>query len=233
MKAPGKSFPVHRRRNVAKDRSFVGRIVFILNWILWLAFLLLLVITLTPLTGYMLKPLMVKEDIRKADVIVVLSGGIDQGRYLSLVSNQRMVRGAQLYFEGRAKKILFSGGIPKEIGVAEATVMAQEAKRLNIPAEDIFLETRSQDAYGQVEEIKKIAGPLHWKTLLLVTSYSSMKRSLMIFEYAGFKVFPAPADPYEKYVDDPLGRPSLFKQLIHEYWGILYHKIRVQIEKKA
>ncbi len=104
---------------------------------------------------------------------------------------------------------------------------------MNIPAEDIFLETRSQDAYGQVEEIKKIAGPLHWKTLLLVTSYSSMKRSLMIFEYAGFKVFPAPADPYEKYVDDPLGRPSLFKQLIHEYWGILYHKIRVQIEKKA
>ncbi len=60
---------------MAKDRSFVGRIVFILNWILWLAFLLLLVITLTPLTGYMLKPLMIKEDIRKADVIVVLSGG--------------------------------------------------------------------------------------------------------------------------------------------------------------
>jgi uncharacterized SAM-binding protein YcdF (DUF218 family) len=218
---------------MAKDRSFIGRIAFILSLILWLAFLLVLVIALSPLTGYMLKHLGVREDIHKADGIVVLSAGIDQGRYLSPVSNQRMVRGAQLYFEGMAKKILFSGGSPKGKGVAEATVMAQEAKRLNIPAEDIFLETRSQDAYNQLEEIKKIAGPLRWKNLLLVTSYSNMKRSLMIFEYAGFKVSPAPADPYEKYVEDPLGRLSLFKQLTHEYWGILYHKIRVQIERKA
>jgi uncharacterized SAM-binding protein YcdF (DUF218 family) len=218
---------------VATDRSFVGSIVFTVNWILWLAFLLVLLIAFTPLTGYMLKPLGVREDIRKADVIVVLSGGIDQGRYLSLVSNQRMVRGAQLYFEGRAKKILFCGASPKGIGVAEATVMAQEARRLNIPEEDIFLESRSKDAYKQAEEIKMVAGSLHWENLLLVTSYSNMKRSLMIFGHAGLKVYPAPADPYEKYVDDPLGRLSLFKQLVSEYWGILYHKIRVQIEKKA
>lgn len=229
MKPPGKWLPYHRRRNVAKDRSLGGRIVFILNWILWLAFLLVLVIILTPLTGHMLKPLRVREDIRKADFIVVLSGGINRGRYLSLVSSQRMVRGAQLYFEGRAKKMLFTGGTPEKIGVAEAAVMAQEAKRLNVPAEDILLETRSKNPYEQVGEIKKIAGPLHWKSLLLVTSYSNMKRSLMIFEYAGFKVYPAPADPYEKYVDDPLGRLSLFKQLIHEYRGILYYKIRGRI----
>ena len=218
---------------MAKDRSFIGRIVFIPSCILWLVLLLVLVIAFTPLTGYMLKHLGVREDIHKADVIVVLSGGIDQGRYLSLISNQRLVRGAQLYFEGRAKEILFSGGSPAAIGVAEATVMAQEVKRLNIPAGNIYLETRSQDAYDQVEEIKRISGPLHWKNLLLVTSYSNMKRSLMIFAHAGFKVYPAPADPYEKYVEGPLGRLSLFKQLIHEYWGILYHKIKVQIEKKA
>ena len=210
---------------MAKDSSIVEKIVSVLNWILWLAFLLVLVITLTSLTRYMLKPLRVREDIRKADAIVVLSGGIDQGRYLSLVSNQRLVRGAQLYFEGKAKRILFSGGIPEEIGVAEATVMAQEAKRLNIPAEDIILESRSRNPYEQVGAIKKIAGPLGWKSLVLVTSYSNMKCSLMIFEYAGLKVYPAPADPYEKYVDDPLGRLCLFKQLIHEYWGILYYKI--------
>jgi hypothetical protein len=60
-----------------------------------------------------------------------------------------------------------------------------------------------------------------------------MKRSLMIFGHAGLKVYPAPADPYEKYVDDPIDRLSLLKQLIPEYWGILYHKIRVQVEKKV
>ena len=211
---------------MAIRRSFGRRIVSTLNLILWLAFLIVLVIAFTPLTGYMVKPLEVKEDIRKADVIVVLSGGIDKGRYLSRVSSQRMVRGAQLYFEGRAKKILFSGGDPKKNGVAEAAVMAQEAKRLNIPAEDILVERRSQSTHEKVVEVKKITEALRWKSLLLVTSYSKMKRSLMAFEYAGYKVYPAPADPYEKYTDDPFGRLSLFKELIHEYVGIIYYKFR-------
>jgi len=211
---------------VAVGRSFGRRIVSTLNLILWLAFLIILVIAFTPLTGYMVKPLEVKEDIRKADVIVVLSGGIDKGRYLSPASSQRMVRGAQLYFEGRAKKILFSGGIPPKNVVAEAAVMAQEAKRLNIPAEDILVERRSQSTHEKVVEVKKITEALRWKSLILVTSYSKMKRSLMAFEYAGFKVYPAPADPYEKNADGPLERLSFFRELIHEYVGIIYYKIR-------
>lgn len=211
---------------MAREGSISRKIVSALNWILWLAFLIVLVIAFTPLTRYMLKPLEVKEEIRKADVIVVLSGGIDKGRFLSLTSSQRMVRGAQLFFEGRAKKILFSGGIPKRIGVAEAAVMAQEAKRLNIPAEDILVEKRSQTTREKAVEVKKITQALRWKSLILVTSYSKMKRSLMAFEYAGFKVYPAPADPYEKYLEDGLGRLSLFKELIHEYAGIIYYKTR-------
>jgi len=211
---------------VATDGSISRKIFSTLNGILWLAFFLVLVIAFTPLTRYMLKPLEVKEDIRKADVIVVLSGGIDKGRFLSQASLQRVVRGAQLYLEGRARKILFSGGIPKKIGVAEAAVMAQEAKRLHIPAEDILVEKRSQTTHDKAAEVKKITEVLRWKSLILVTSYCKMKRSLMAFEYAGFKVYPAPADPHEKYLEDPLGRLSLFKELIHEYAGIIYYRSR-------
>jgi len=174
----------------------------------------------------MLKPLLVKEDIRKADVIVVLGGGIDEGRYLSLVSSHRLLRGTQLYFEGKAKKILLSGGDPGKAGVAEAMVMAQEARRLNIPEQDIIIEKHSNRTHEQAGEIKKIAKSQRWENLLLVTSYSHMKRSLMAFERAGFKVYPAPADPYEKYVDDPIGRLRLFKLIIYEYGGIVYYKIR-------
>ena len=52
-----------------------------------------------------------------------------------------------------------------------------------------------------------------------------MKRSLMAFEDAGFKVYPAPADPYEKYPDGPGSVSALFG-LISEYVGIPYYKIR-------
>lgn len=211
---------------MANEKSWGRRIFSALNLILWLAFITVLAIAWTPLTDHMIKSLAVKEDIRKSDVIVVLAGGIDEGRYLSLVSSHRLLRGAQLYFEGKAKKILLSGGDPKKMGVAEATVMAQEARRLNIPGADIIVEKGSDRTHEQAVEIKKIGKSQRWKSVLLVTSYSHMKRSLMAFEHAGFKVYPAPADPYEKYTNDPLGRLRLFKMLLHEYGGIIYYKIK-------
>ncbi len=212
--------------NVAKERSLIGKIGFILNLLLWLTLAAALSLAFTPLTVYMLKPLMIKEDVRNADVIVVLAGGVDKGRYLNLVSSQRLVRGAQLYFEGRAKKILLSGGLSPEGGVVEATVMAQEARRLNIPPQDIILEKNSKRTYDQAVEIKKIADALHLKSIILVTSFSHMKRSLMAFEQAGFKVYPAPADPYELYLEKPMERLALFPLIIHEYGGIIYYKFR-------
>ncbi len=214
---------------VAKEKSWGREIFFTLNLILWLSFLIVFAIAYTPLNEYMITPLAVKEDIRNADVIVVLGGGIDEGRYLKLISSHRLLRGAQLYFEGRAKKILFSGGDPMKRGVAEATVMAQEAKRLNIAAADIIVEKRSRRTHEQAEEIITIGKAHRWKSILLVTSYSHMKRSLMSFKGAGFKVYPAPADPYEKYTTGPLGRLLLFKMLLHEYGGIIYYKIKGRI----
>lgn len=211
---------------MAKEKSLAGRVIRTLNLTLWLAFFLILAIAYTPLTQYMLKPLTMKEDLRQADVIVVLGSGVDAGRYLTLDSSHRMVRGAQLYFKGLAKKILFAGGLSDEGKVTEAAVLAQEAGRLNIPTEAILLEKHSQNIRDQVVQIKKIMEPLGWKSLLLVTSCTHMKRALMAFEYAGFKVYPASGDPYEKYVEDPLGRLRLFGRLIQEYLSILYYQVR-------
>ncbi|MGA2959531.1 MAG: YdcF family protein [Thermodesulfobacteriota bacterium] len=211
---------------MANGRSLIRKIFFILHLLLWLALSLVVVIAYTPLTLYMLKPLTVQEEIKNADLILVLGGGIDKGRYLTLVSSHRLVKGAQLYFEGRANKILVSGGIPGKVNVPEAAVMAQEAKRLKIPAGDILLENKSQNTHAQAVEVKKIADSLQLKSILLVTSFSHMKRSLMTFENLGFKIYPAPADPYERYTDDPMGRLCLFPKLVHEYGGMVYYKIR-------
>lgn len=212
--------------DVAKGKSFFGRMVSVLNWTVWTALILGLSIAFTPVTAYMLRPLLIKEEIRKADVIVVLGGGIDRGRYLSLRSSHRMVKGAQLFFGGQAKKMLFAGGAGKYKDVAEGSVMAQEARRLNVPAEDILVEKNSRQTYEQAAEIKKMADSLKWKSLILVTSLSHMKRAVLTFEHLGFKVYPAPADPYEKYLEDPWGRLTLFPQLIHEYIAFIYYKVR-------
>ena len=199
---------------------------YLLNLALWIALALVLLIAGTPVTRYLLKPLTVSEDLKDADLIVVLGGGVDQGRFLTLVSSQRMVKGVQLYFEGRAKRILFSGGMPGKTTVSEASVLGQEARRLKVPPEDILLEKRSKNTHDQAVEVKKIAEPLRAKSVLLVTSFSHMKRALMAFEKVGFKVYPGFADPYERYTDDPLGRLLLFRRLVHEYAGMIYFQIR-------
>jgi uncharacterized SAM-binding protein YcdF (DUF218 family) len=211
---------------MSKSRSWGRKVLFLLHLMLWLSLLAVLLIACTPLTRYMLGPLAVPEEVREADLIVVLGGGVNQGRYLKLVSSHRMVRGVQLYFDGKAKKILFSGGIVGQATVSEAAVMAQEARRLRVPAEGILQEKKAKNTHEQAVEVKKIADSLQAKSILLVTSFSHMKRSLMAFEHAGFKVYPASADPNEKYADSALGRLGLFPRLFHEYGGIVYYKMK-------
>ncbi len=65
-----------------------------------------------------------------------------------------------------------------------------------------------------------------WQNLLIVTSYIHMKRGLLAFENMGLKVYPAPADPYEKYASNALVRLQVFCQIIREYGAIIYYKVR-------
>jgi uncharacterized SAM-binding protein YcdF (DUF218 family) len=211
---------------MGKGKSWGRRFFWAVNLLLWITLGAILIIAFTPLTRYLLKPLAVKEDIRPADAIVVLGAGIDKGRYLTFVSSHRLVRGAQLYYEGMAKKIIFSGGIPPEMNVAEGAVLAQEARRLHIPSEDILIEKKSRRTYEQAVEIKKMAEPRRWQSLVLVTSFSHMKRAIHVFEKMGFKVYPAPADPLEKYAQGPLDRLILFGRILHEYGAMIYYRIR-------
>jgi len=211
---------------MAKRGLRARRFLFWASTLLWLFFLGILVISFVPVTGYLLKPLAMKEEIRHADAIVVLGGGVNQGRYLTPESSRRLVRAVQLYQEGRAQKIIFSGGFSLRGGVAEGAVLAQEARRMQIPSENILIEKNSRRTYEQAVETKKIADPLRWKSLILVTSYFHMKRAVLCFEQAGFKVYPAPADPIEKYAAGPIERLDLFGKILREYGAVIYYRIK-------
>ncbi len=117
-----------------------------------------LLIWFTPLNDCLLRPLNIPEEVRQAEIIVVLGGGIDRARFLSPQSAQRLLRGVQLYYAGWAPKILFAGGDAAQIGIPEALVFAQEARKLRIPEQDILVEKNAQHTRDQVLEIKKNGG---------------------------------------------------------------------------
>jgi uncharacterized SAM-binding protein YcdF (DUF218 family) len=211
---------------MAKARPFFERVFLGINLVLWLIFLLILLISFTPLNDYMLRPLHIAEEVRQADAIVVLGGGIDRGRFLSPQSAQRLLRGAQLYYGGWAPKILFAGGDTAQVGIPEALIFAQEARKLKILERDILVEKNAIDTREQVLEVKKIADKNKWQNLLIVTSYIQMKRALLALENLGLKVYAAPADPYEKYAHNALVRLQVFGQIVREYGAIIYYKVR-------
>ncbi|WP_338835713.1 YdcF family protein [Neomoorella thermoacetica] len=76
------------------------------------------------------------KDLHPADVIIVLSG--EQG--------ERVATGVKLYQEGLAPRLLMTGG-PVEWNVAEADIMAEQAKFLGVPEKDIVLEKRATSTY--------------------------------------------------------------------------------------
>ena len=97
---------------------------------------------------------------------------------------------------------------------------------MQIPSENILIEKNSRRTHEQAMETKKIADPLRWKSLILVTSFSHMKRAVLCFEQAGFKVYPAAADPLERYATGPIERLDLFGKILHEYGAMVYYRIK-------
>ncbi|MCI1590622.1 YdcF family protein [Heyndrickxia oleronia] len=118
----------------------------------------------------------VHDDMEKGDCILVFGS--------RLATKSRLPKAIQLYREGRAKKILFSGGTIWGVGNdSEAILLKKKALELGIPETDILVETESQntkeniiasllilDRYFELHKIKR---------LLIVTSNYHMKRAYL------------------------------------------------------
>jgi len=131
------------------------------------------------------------------DAVVVLGGGVwgkgslrpsDQ---LAGLSMQRTLCGVDRFAEGRAPKLVLSGGDAKIFGEGpkEAVEMQRLAVRLGVPEDAIVLDDRSRSTYENAVGVKRVLGQ---GSILLVTSASHMPRAAALFRKQGFDVTPAP-----------------------------------------
>ena len=137
-----------------------------------------------------------------ADAIVVLGGATDPAlkpRPWVEVSERgdRILYGARLYNQGKAPKLILSGGRVTwrgGSGASEAGDMSEIAKAMNVPAEDILLEETSLNTRQNAVNVKALMAEQNIDSLLLVTSALHMPRSVAIFRKLGMEVTPAPTD---------------------------------------
>jgi uncharacterized SAM-binding protein YcdF (DUF218 family) len=113
------------------------------------------------------------------DAIVVLGGGVlERGTLrpmadLSSHSRNRTTCGVDLYQQGYAPKLVFTGGNGYAFeGPKDAPEMKRWAMRLGVSMEGMVIEEQSRTTYESAIETKRLLGPV---SILLVTSASHLR----------------------------------------------------------
>ena len=108
----------------------------------------------------------------------------------------RILHGAQLYRQGKAPWLIFSGGRIdwKDNSDSESKDMAAIALAMGVPQSAILEEPTSLNTYQNAVNVRKILAERNIRQVLLVTSAMHMPRSLLIFKRQGIDAIAAPTD---------------------------------------
>lgn len=110
---------------------------------------------------------------KHADVIIVL-GGESKG--------ERTEKAVELYKKGIANKLLFTDGTGRYGQRKNIDNMVDLARKLGVPKNAIWKETKAHSTYQNAEFTKKILLDNHWKSAVVVTTIWHTKRSKFAFD---------------------------------------------------
>lgn len=129
------------------------------------------------------------DGCQKADVIIAVSGGD---------TTARTQKAIDLYMDGWANKLIFSGAASDRSGPSNAAVMREQALEQGVPSEAIYTEEQSETTKQNAERTQDILQDENIKTAILVTSRYHMKRTMLEFqnraENIEFRASPAEVD---------------------------------------
>ena len=129
---------------------------------------------------------------RNADVIVVFGAKVHKYGGLSSILEERVRTGCELYHEGLAPQILFSGG-PGVGDVHETEGMRQRALELGVPAAAIFVDENGVDTESTAKNTLRIGQSQKWNRILAVSQFFHLPRIKLAFHRQGSEVYTVPA----------------------------------------
>ncbi len=139
-----------------------------------------------------------------AEVAIVLGGYSNpyilpsDDRYNFAWNANRLTQALELYFQGRVRRLLLSGGSgnPFDQSYSEAREVVRLLTLLGIPEQDLIVEGRSRNTHENAVRSKAVLDSLGLSSqkCLLITSAWHMPRALGCFRKAGLDVQPYPVD---------------------------------------
>lgn len=185
--------------------------------------------------------------VPKADAILVLSGGIaakapPRPTVEIGEAGDRLLYGAYLFRQGRANHIICTGKAATGSIVRRpvADEMAEFLDLLGLPTNAVITEVKSENTYQHGVELSPVLKTRGFRRILLVTTAMHMPRSIGVFrqQCPAVEFIPAPTDfriteripaPWYRQLTNLIPTPSnlaLFSEVMHEYLGIAYYRIR-------
>lgn len=115
----------------------------------------------------------VQDPLKKAEAIIVVSGGDTKGRTL---------HGIDLYKQGYAPQLIFSGAAKDPKSTSNAKAMMAIAASQGIPTSAITIDEVARDTKENAQSTKQLASG--YKTIILVTSDYHQRRVKREFQKA-------------------------------------------------
>ncbi|MCL4440798.1 MAG: YdcF family protein [Firmicutes bacterium] len=180
----------------------------------------------TPLIQSLASPLVVKDPLRKADAVVILSGGWESKGHLGKSTLERYRYGIKLFQKGYGKYLVFSGGnlwgTP-----SEADEMAEMAMSDGFSNESIVIEGNSESTWENALFVKRALLERDLNSVVLVTSPYHSLRAKTLFKDKGIKVISAPVPNSEFYNASGLENLRIARLVLLEYIKLGLYKLNI------
>jgi uncharacterized SAM-binding protein YcdF (DUF218 family) len=132
-----------------------------------------------------------RDEARPADAVVVLGAAQYDGRP-SPVLRARLDHALQLYDDGIAPRLIFTGGVGVGDTVSEAEVSRRYAMRAGVPDSAIFTEKAGLSTVESMNAVAELMGEADLRTAVLVSDPFHMLRLRILARHHGFTAYSSP-----------------------------------------
>jgi len=131
----------------------------------------------------------------------------------------RLDHAETLYREGRAARVLVTGGRSPEDKVSEAAAGSVWLQAHGVPAAAILIEDRSRTTRQNLANAAEVLGADRTKLVLIVSDPLHMRRAMAMAAAQGFAALPAPT-PTTRYRSLGTQLPFLAREVwfMHVHW---------------
>lgn len=135
------------------------------------------------------------ENAPETDAILILGARVYANGNVSLMLNDRLTTGYELYETGKAKKIIVSGDHGRK-DYDEVNAMKSFLKEKDVPAEDIFMDHAGFSTYESLYRARDI---FQVKKVIIVTQEYHLMRALFVARELGLEAYGVASDKHVYY----------------------------------